>query len=146
MQVNRCTELFGTFQDRPEELVVEIAAAVVAVDNSTGEFLPTYAAVELLCGLFRDCGRQRRKAAERAGCLLIASATKSFVSTASAIASAASNCSTPGAVSDTICMSMPAAFISAMRLSPRSQSCGMSLSAQALLNFSACSFRSRPGP
>src|SRR6516162_10484557 len=64
MQVNRCTELFGTFQDRPEELVVEIAAAVVAVDNSTGEFLPTYAAVERLCGLFRDCGRQRRKAAE----------------------------------------------------------------------------------
>ena len=45
MQVDRRAELFGTFQDRPEELVVEIAAAVVAVDDGTGEFLTADAAL-----------------------------------------------------------------------------------------------------
>ena len=70
MQVDRCAELFSTFQDRPEELVVEIAAAVVAVDDSTGEFLPTYAALELLGGLVRYRGRQRREAAEPGRTLL----------------------------------------------------------------------------
>src|SRR5215475_10960405 len=70
MQVNRYAELFGPFQYRPEELVVEIAAAIVAVDNRAGEFLPTYAAVELLGGLVRHRGRQRRKAAKARRMLL----------------------------------------------------------------------------
>ena len=118
----------------------------MAVDDGAGEFLPAHAALQFLRGLVRRRGRQRGEAAEARRMLLIAAATKSLVSAASSIASAASNCSTPGEVSDTICMSMPAASISAMRLSPRSHSCGMSLIARALLNFSACSFRSRPGP
>jgi hypothetical protein len=53
MQVDRCADLFGTFQDRPEEVVVEITAAVVAVDDGTGESLSTYAELELLGGLVR---------------------------------------------------------------------------------------------
>ena len=36
MQVNRCAELFGPFEHGPEELVAELAAAVVAVDNRAG--------------------------------------------------------------------------------------------------------------
>ena len=39
MQIDRRIELLGAFQDRPEELVVEIAAAVMAVDDRADEFL-----------------------------------------------------------------------------------------------------------
>src|SRR5215475_4505706 len=115
MQVNRYAELFGPFQYRPEELVVEIAAAIVAVDNRAGELLLTYAAVELLGGLVRHRGRQRRKAAEarrlphdRVGDKVVRLSGKRDCI-------GRRHCSTPGAVSDTICMSMPAASISAMR-------------------------------
>jgi hypothetical protein len=70
MQVDRCAELFGTFQDRPEELVVEIAAAIMAVDDGSGEFLPAYSPLKLLGGLVRRCGWQGGETAEARRMLL----------------------------------------------------------------------------
>ena len=42
----------------------------MAVDDGAGEFLTAYAALELLGGLVRRCGRQRREAAEARRMLL----------------------------------------------------------------------------
>ena len=64
MQINRHAELFRGFEDRPKELVVEIAPAVVAVDHGAGEFLLAHAPLELLRGLVRFSGRQHGKATD----------------------------------------------------------------------------------
>ena len=58
MQIDRRIELFGAFQDRPEELVVEIAAAVVAVDHGADEFLLAHPQLQFGRGLVRRRGRQ----------------------------------------------------------------------------------------
>jgi hypothetical protein len=58
MQVDRWAESFGTFQDWPEELVVEIAAAVVAIDDGASEFLATYALRRLRGAADRGAGQE----------------------------------------------------------------------------------------
>jgi hypothetical protein len=60
------------------------------------------------------------KPAKRLGYFFTASAIISLDSRATEICTSASACSTPGELSDSTCMSMPAASISATRLSPTS--------------------------
>ena len=64
MQIDRDVERFGTLQDRPEELVVQIAAARVAVDQRALEALLPDPAIQLFGRLVRRRGRQGRKGGE----------------------------------------------------------------------------------
>ncbi len=116
MEIDRGIELLGALQDRPEELVVEIAAAVVAVNDGADEFLLANHACSSSCAALSGAAvGTTARPAKRSGCRFTTSARKSLASRASAIASAASSCSVPGEVSDSTCMSMPAASISASR-------------------------------
>ncbi len=64
VQVDRDAELFRAFQDRPVEFVVEIAAAVVAVDDRAGKFLLADAPLQFLRRLVGRRRRQRGEAAD----------------------------------------------------------------------------------
>src|SRR5580704_9276634 len=64
MQIDRHAELFRGFEDRPKELIIEIASAMVAVNHGAGEFLLAHAPLELSGGLLRLTGRQYGKAAD----------------------------------------------------------------------------------
>ena len=70
VQVDRGVELFGAFQDRPIKIVVQIAAAIVAVNDRAGEFLLAHPALQLGRRLIRSGGRQRGEAAEARWVLL----------------------------------------------------------------------------
>ena len=111
MEIDRDFERFGALQDRPKELVVQIAAACVAIDECALEALLADPAIQI--------GKEA-KAAKRLGLFFTTSARKSFDSRAIATCSATSACSTPGAFSESTCMSIPAASIAAMRPSPTS--------------------------
>ena len=69
MQIDRHVELFGTLQDRPIEFVVEIAAAIVAVDDRAFEACAN-SALQLRGGFFRRCRRQRGKPGKALGIFL----------------------------------------------------------------------------
>ena len=62
MDVDRRVERLGGFQNGPEELVVEIAAAIVAVDDGADEAAGLHPVFELGGGLVRRRGRQRGEA------------------------------------------------------------------------------------
>ena len=64
MQIDRYVERFGAFKDRPIKLVVEIAAAIVAVDDRALEAELTNAAFQFRGGLVGRRGRQRGKPGE----------------------------------------------------------------------------------
>ena len=58
MEVNRYLECFGAFQNRPEELVVEVAALGMAADHCPLEAVFTDHALQLVGGSVRSRGRQ----------------------------------------------------------------------------------------
>src|SRR5262249_61965326 len=64
VQIDRDVERLRPFQDRREELVVEIAAAGVAVDQCALEALLPDAALQLVGGLVGHRGRQGGKGGE----------------------------------------------------------------------------------
>jgi len=66
MEVERNLECFGTFQDRPEELVVKVAAPDVAVDHCSLEAVFADHAVQLVGSSFRGHGRQSGEPRETA--------------------------------------------------------------------------------
>lgn len=66
MEVERHSELLGTFEDRPKELVVEMTAANVSIDRRPIE-LSTDAALKLLGGSARIGRRNAWKAGETDG-------------------------------------------------------------------------------
>jgi hypothetical protein len=63
MQVDRHAQRFGSLQDRPVELVVEIASAIVAVDRRALEAL-TDAALQLFDRVLGRSGRHGGEAGE----------------------------------------------------------------------------------
>ena len=145
MQIDRDVERLGAFQDRPVEFVVEVAAAIMAVDDRALEARWRTRRSSSSAAFSGAAVGSAAKPANRVGCFFTASARKSLASRATAIASAASNCSVPGYCSDSTCISMPAASISAKRLSPTSAS-RPKKSASRPPDFSARSLNSRPGP
>ncbi len=64
VQIDRRVELFRAFEDRPEEFIVEAAAAIVAVDDGADEFVPLHHGLELGGRLVRRRGRQYRQSGE----------------------------------------------------------------------------------
>ncbi len=70
VDMDRRIEFFGAFQDRPEEFVVEIAAAHMAADDRADKAAAADAALQLRRGLVRDHRRQRGKAGEALGIFL----------------------------------------------------------------------------
>ena len=63
VQIDRDIERLGPFQHRPEELVVEIASASMAVDDRAFEALPD-PLLQFVGGFFGRRGRQHRNAGE----------------------------------------------------------------------------------
>jgi hypothetical protein len=115
MKVERNAQTLEAFEDRPEELVVEVPALAVTVDerpDNTGQ--PDRRSSSSAAAAGSAVGRVA-KPANRAGLRRIASARKSLVSRAIATASAAGDCSSPGEVSDSTCTSTPASSISVIR-------------------------------
>ena len=95
MQIDRHIERFGALQDRPEERVVEIAAAMVAVDDRALEAVAdrAFQFVGGLPGAAIGNGQGRQSASDafsppRRGNRSLRARSRS--------ASASSNCSTPG--------------------------------------------------
>jgi hypothetical protein len=70
VQIDRHPERLRAFQDRREELVVEVAAAAVAVDVGALEAELADRSLQLLGRLFRRLDRQGGKAGEALGMLL----------------------------------------------------------------------------
>ena len=119
--------------DRIEQISREAADAIAAAQTTAAleevriRYLGRKAELpNLLRGVAQLAPEQRAatgkaaNAANRLGFFFTTSATKSFDSRATAICSATSACSTPGEFSESTCMSMPAASISAIRPLPTS--------------------------
>ncbi len=146
VEIDRDIERVGALQDRPEEFVVQVAAAGVAVDERALEALLPDPALQFFGRLVgrrdRQGGKGRRSASD------ISSSPRRgnrWTSRAIAICSATSACSTPGEFSESTCMSMPAASISAMRLSPISGSSSQILAPQGP-ELRSRAVNSLPGP
>jgi len=76
VHVDRHVERLGALEDRPEEFVVHVAAADVAVDQRAAKAELAHAALQLGCGLVRHHGRQRGEPGEALGMFLHGSAKK----------------------------------------------------------------------
>ena len=145
VQIDRHVERFGTLQDRPVEFVVEIAAAIVAVDDRAFEALRELGAPapRRLFPALRSATRQARQSASdfssrrRQGSRWTLAPPRWLRPPRS--------CSVPGYCSDKTCMSMPAASISASRLAPMSAR-RLKKSASRPPDCCARSLKSRPGP
>ena len=70
MKIDRHIERFGTLQDRPVELIVQIASSIVAVDDRTFEALLADTALQLFNGLLRRSRWYRGKAGKTRRMLL----------------------------------------------------------------------------
>ena len=70
MHIDRRAERFRALEDRPEELVVEIAAAIVAVDHGADKAVVAHHAFEFGRGLVGRRGRHRGEAGEALGMFL----------------------------------------------------------------------------
>jgi hypothetical protein len=57
MKIDRDIEGFGALQDRPEEFVIQIAAARMAIDERALEALLPDPAIEFIGRLLRSCDR-----------------------------------------------------------------------------------------
>ena len=108
MEIDRKLQRFRARQNRPEETVVEIAPAMMAVDDDALEATIAERALELGDRGRRIADRQRRKPEEAGRMAPDRSARETHSSRArSRFASSASSCSTPGAVSESACTSTP---------------------------------------
>ena len=70
VQIDRDIKRVGAFENRPEEFVVEVAAANVAVDQRALEAVLAHRALQLVGGLVRNRGRQRGETGEARRMLL----------------------------------------------------------------------------
>jgi hypothetical protein len=100
MEIDRKFEPLHPRQDRPEETVVEIPSAMMAVDDDASESTLAHRTLELGDRGRRIGDRQRRQAEEPRRMASDGVASAAFVLRAKVFASSTSSCSTPGAVSD----------------------------------------------
>jgi hypothetical protein len=145
MQVDRNIQRFGSFEDWPEEFVIQIAFPAVTIDDRSFEAVFTDQPLQFFRGLVWYCRWERSKSGKTRGILLDRIGQEIIRFTSKCCRISAGDLFRTGEVRERTCISIFAASVSAILFSPTSQSCSKSFAAAAP-NFNAWALSSLPGP